>query len=629
MLATKTESLWNIKSLYEFQYFNCPVCVFKDRSKQEFIDHAINIHPESANGLSNVRDDSLSDIDWPFEQIKDECPEDPLEESSFDDTDTTSDDQDEEYAIINLPSLKECFVVLEHKDFPFCDLCCQYYASKESLKNHIASLHTPSKPSSENNLVKIVFPTTYIKNLSAETSSIKIVKGDADEKSVSQPIFQNQESFAADYEEPILEERKENEVGDNFDNITEEKTSFHYHLNPKIECQFCQIGFSHFFRLSKHLVFEHGEESELISLSTNVDVPPKCLKCIQDYIDNESLVHHISQAHFRKCAICLLEFENLIDFAKHYEVEHHIICYICSKCDLVFKNLPDKKEHVENCDEGFQCFYCYEKLNARTFLYHITKGHKGKLKQKRFKSKEEKELAKKKYICKICNGEYSSKPNLKLHIARMHDKSLYLTCHLCGKTVTGKQTLNNHIKWVHDKIKDINCDKCGKGFASNAQLREHKLRIHEGGIVKNHMCELCGKAFEESGKLKRHVLSVHEGVKSFHCDNCGVGFTTSIGLRKHNERAHSTYRKFPCDRCDKAYVDAQSLKHHIQSFHEGVKNHKCGQCFKAFFRKENLKAHIKTVHQGIRDFKCDMCEKEFTRKKYLDQHIAQDHSKFD
>ena len=83
------ENPWHIQSVYEFQYFNCPVCIFKDRSKQEFIDHAINIHPESANGLSNVSDHSLSDIDWPFEQIKDECPEDPLEESSFDDTDTT------------------------------------------------------------------------------------------------------------------------------------------------------------------------------------------------------------------------------------------------------------------------------------------------------------------------------------------------------------------------------------------------------------------------------------------------------------------------------------------------------------------------------------------------------------
>ena len=62
-------------------------------------------------------------------------------------------------------------------------------------------------------------------------SSIKIVKGDVNEKSDSQSIVQNQESFVADNEEPFSEEKQTNEDDGNFDSITEEKTSFHYHLN--------------------------------------------------------------------------------------------------------------------------------------------------------------------------------------------------------------------------------------------------------------------------------------------------------------------------------------------------------------------------------------------------------------
>ena len=37
---------WDVKSLYEFQYFNCPGCNYKHPSKQEFADHIVDNHPE-------------------------------------------------------------------------------------------------------------------------------------------------------------------------------------------------------------------------------------------------------------------------------------------------------------------------------------------------------------------------------------------------------------------------------------------------------------------------------------------------------------------------------------------------------------------------------------------------------
>ena len=69
MLATKTESLWNIKSLYEFQYFNCPACHFKTEyfKTQDFVDHACTSHPESTNYLRNIDDGSMEDVYIPLE----------------------------------------------------------------------------------------------------------------------------------------------------------------------------------------------------------------------------------------------------------------------------------------------------------------------------------------------------------------------------------------------------------------------------------------------------------------------------------------------------------------------------------------------------------------------------------
>ena len=60
------ENPWNIQTIYELQYFNCPSCIFKNHSKQKFINHAYNIHPESIEYLKNIDDKSLVDLLLPW-----------------------------------------------------------------------------------------------------------------------------------------------------------------------------------------------------------------------------------------------------------------------------------------------------------------------------------------------------------------------------------------------------------------------------------------------------------------------------------------------------------------------------------------------------------------------------------
>ena len=54
------ENPWSIQSIYEFQYFLCPSCPFKDHSKQEFINHAYEAHPWSVDYLNDIQDGSVS-----------------------------------------------------------------------------------------------------------------------------------------------------------------------------------------------------------------------------------------------------------------------------------------------------------------------------------------------------------------------------------------------------------------------------------------------------------------------------------------------------------------------------------------------------------------------------------------
>ena len=71
------ENPWNINSIYEFQYFNCPTCSYKNQSKQEFVNHAYKDHPDAVIYLSNIYDiESFSDIvcPWDIPESKFEIP---------------------------------------------------------------------------------------------------------------------------------------------------------------------------------------------------------------------------------------------------------------------------------------------------------------------------------------------------------------------------------------------------------------------------------------------------------------------------------------------------------------------------------------------------------------------------
>ena len=78
---------WNIVSIYELQYFNCPSCNFKNHSKQEIVAHAYEFHPESINFLTKISDDSLTDVIFPWNNliIKEENLEEIVREIKIED----------------------------------------------------------------------------------------------------------------------------------------------------------------------------------------------------------------------------------------------------------------------------------------------------------------------------------------------------------------------------------------------------------------------------------------------------------------------------------------------------------------------------------------------------------------
>ena len=64
--ATNLKNPWSIQSIYQLQYFNCPTCDFKIHSKQKFIHHVHEKHPESIEHLEKIQDGSLDDVNCPW-----------------------------------------------------------------------------------------------------------------------------------------------------------------------------------------------------------------------------------------------------------------------------------------------------------------------------------------------------------------------------------------------------------------------------------------------------------------------------------------------------------------------------------------------------------------------------------
>ena len=58
----KKDLPWDLRSIYDLQYFCCPECNYRIQVKQDLINHAYEDHPECVDYLNNIQDGSLCDI---------------------------------------------------------------------------------------------------------------------------------------------------------------------------------------------------------------------------------------------------------------------------------------------------------------------------------------------------------------------------------------------------------------------------------------------------------------------------------------------------------------------------------------------------------------------------------------
>ena len=75
-------SPWIVESLEDFLYYCCPECNERSQSREEFLQHALNEHPEAKNHLIpiSVKNEYYNDAD----------------DDAYNDDDEDEDDEEEE-----------------------------------------------------------------------------------------------------------------------------------------------------------------------------------------------------------------------------------------------------------------------------------------------------------------------------------------------------------------------------------------------------------------------------------------------------------------------------------------------------------------------------------------------------
>ena len=285
---------WNIQSLYDLQFFNCPCCTFKIKSRQDFVYHAYENHVECSEFLEKIKDDSLQDLDCPWSIIKEENI-DPLEDVSeifFEEV--TEEINKHTQDKCHNATLKDLSVVVQSEPLPYCELCKVYFSSQAALEKHQTYVHLTILEDIQDD--KIDEPLTndhsdYMKH--CEVCNLYF--------SCSENL---QKHIDFDHEKPQISEKTQHQIYDaNRKNLSDA---------PKY-CKLCDWHFKTEATFKKHQ-----------KQNNHVDPKLRCSICnICNWKDENGLEKHYAKIHTnKKCPLCDKICENHTDFKKHLRFEH-------------------------------------------------------------------------------------------------------------------------------------------------------------------------------------------------------------------------------------------------------------------------------------------------------------------
>ena len=182
-----------------------------------------------------------------------------------------------------------------------------------------------------------------------------------------------------------------------------------------------------------------------------------------------------------------------------------------------------------------------------------------------------------KFICDICNKEYSNAPNLKAHMKRIHNLQEIICIH-CTQEFSTRDKLLDHYRVKHRNERPFLCNLCKFSFSRKQTLGDHMMVIHN-------QCKDCAEIFPTQDELYNHYRGVHRKKPSF--------------LRKYTRKYTPSDQKVECEYCNRVFYTKDRLLHHYKSEHKIERPFICNVCDLSFSSIDELNKHIDTIHYEI------------------------------